>query len=206
MAEPHSRKVFERIYARARTWEDLPWHQPEPPRLLASAIAARAAPGSALDLGCGAGSYSIYLAQRGYGVTAVDFMPQAVEMARRRARDAGVDVTVVQADVTQFHHPGAFDLILDVGCLHGLSDQLRPAYLQQIRRWLAPGGDFILVHFSRRGWWDRWPVGPRRLTRAELESFLGTGLKTMACEHEVLAMPLLMGCSAEVGRYWFRRV
>lgn len=205
LSETRDRKVFARIYAGARTCEDLPWHQPEPPRVLTRALAARSAPGTALDLGCGAGSYSIFMAQLGYHVTAVDFMPQAVAMARERARAAGMTIAVEQADVTRFDHPGPFDLVLDVGCLHGLPDELRPAYRRQLLRWLAPGGDYVLVHFSRRGWWDGWPIGPRRVNRAGIETFLGPALKTMAYEPEVLTMPWFMGRRAEVGRYWFRR-
>lgn len=203
--ESRDRKIFERIYAGAKSCEDLPWHQAEPPRVLTRALEVRSSPGTALDLGCGAGSYSIFMAQRGYRVTALDFMPQAVAMARERATAAGVEVAVEQADVTRFEHPGPFDLILDVGCLHGIPDALRPAYRQQILRWLAPGGDYVLVHFSRRGWWDWWPIGPRRMNRGEIESFLGPSFQTMAYEPEVLKMPLFMGRRAEVGRYWFRR-
>jgi SAM-dependent methyltransferase len=206
MTEPQSRKVFERIYQRAKTCEDLPWHQAEPPRVLVSALTARSRPGPALDLGCGAGSNSIWMAQRGYRVTAVDFMPQAVAMTRERAKAAGVALTVEQTDVTRFDHPGPFDVVLDVGCLHGLPERLRPAYRERLLHWLAPGSDYVLVHFSSRGWWDRWPVGPRRVSRADLEAYFGPSFKIMAHEPEVLTMPLFMGRRAEVGRYWFRRV
>jgi SAM-dependent methyltransferase len=204
-SEADRRSVFERIYRRAKTCEDLPWHSADPPRMLTAALAARSRPGTALDLGCGAGSYSIYMAQQGYRVIAVDFMPQAAAITRQRAREAGVDLTVIEADVTAFEHPAPVDLVLDAGCLHGLPDGLRERYRQRLHGWLAPGSDYVLVHFSRRGWWDQWPIGPRRRSRAELEAFLGASLKPMAYESEILRMPLLMGHRAEVGRYWFRR-
>lgn len=210
MSEQQGRGVFERLYARAERAEDLPWHEAEPPALLTRAVEARATPGRALDLGCGAGTFSLWLAARGYQVTGLDFMPQAVRIAGERVREAGLDVTVAQADVTadatRLAHPGPFDVILDVGCLHGLPDALRPAYKRQILSWLAPDGDYILVHFGRRGWWDAWPIGPRRISREHLVGYFSPELREIACDPKITrGMPLLMGGGAEINRYWFKR-
>ena len=205
MSEP-SRKVFERIYRQATSFEELPWHTRELPELLLRVLAARDKPGAALDIGCGAGTHSLAMAGRGYRVLAVDFMPQAVAMTRRRAQQAGLDIAVVEADITTFAHPGPFDLMLDAGCLHSLSDALRPRYRQQILRWLAPGGDYILIHFGRRAWWDRWPVGPRRVPRRDIVALFGPELQEIEYDPTpALRMPWFMGRRALLGRYWFRR-
>ena len=63
--------------------------------------------GQALDLGCGSGAWAVRLAQRGWQVTGVDFVPKALRRARKRARIAGVEVRLVQGDVTGLAPPGS---------------------------------------------------------------------------------------------------
>ena len=201
-----SRKVFERLYSRAQRPEDLPWHRAEPPGLLVEALDARGGPGTALDVGCGAGNYSIYMAKRGYRVTGVDFMPQAVELLGRQAAAAGLDITAARADITAWDPPHPFDVVLDVGCMHSLGVERHRVYKSRLLRWLAPGGDFVLIHCGRRGWWDGWPIGPNRVAHETLERLFAPELVLQAYRPELLTgMPLFMGRSALVGRYWFRR-
>lgn len=201
-----SRRVFERLYSNAVRPEDLPWHRDEPPALLTRALAQRRGVGSALDLGCGAGTYSLFMARRGYRVTAVDFMPQAVKMLSEQAAAAGLDIEAVQADIMTWTPPRAFDVVLDVGCLHSLRAAQRAAYATLLQKALGPGGDYILTHCGRRGWWDRWPIGPERLTDAEVLDLLGPHLRLRAYEPEIMRnMPLFMGRSALVGRYWLQK-
>ena len=56
--------------------------------------------GSALDLGCGTGRWSVRLAERGWQVVGIDVVPKAIDAARHRAEQAGVDVTFKEGDVT----------------------------------------------------------------------------------------------------------
>src|SRR6185312_15956243 len=74
--------------------------------------------GSALDVGCGTGDSSIYLAQHDWTVTGVDFVAKALEKARGKARTADVSVKFVQADVTHLSQVGLdtkFELIVENG-------------------------------------------------------------------------------------------
>jgi SAM-dependent methyltransferase len=201
-----SRTVFERLYRRAKVASDLPWHRAEPPPLLVEALQTRRVPGAALDIGCGAGTYSLWLARQGWRVTAVDFMPQAVSMLRAEAARQKLDIEALQADITTWQASRTYDIVLDVGCLHSLGRDRHAVYRQQLLRWLAPGGDFILVHCSQRGWWDRWPVGPTRVGRAEFERLFAPELELRESRPETLTgLPFFMGWNAEVGRYWFHR-
>ena len=76
----------------------------------------------------------------------------------------------------------------------------------QLLNWLAPGGDFILLHFGRRGWWDWWPIGPKRVYRQTLCALFAPEFELVeyAAEHR-RGMPLFISKSALIGRYWFRR-
>ena len=56
--------------------------------------------GPALDLGTGSGIWAVWLARRGWQVTAVEIVEQALERARTRAAEAGVQVRFVERDVT----------------------------------------------------------------------------------------------------------
>jgi SAM-dependent methyltransferase len=85
---------------------------------------------SALELGCGTGDCSIYLAKHGWKVTAIDFVPKALAKARAKADAAAAPVAFVHADVTQLSRAGIgsdFNLIVDNGCLHNMSDGDRDA-------------------------------------------------------------------------------
>ncbi|MCV7258414.1 class I SAM-dependent methyltransferase [Mycobacterium shimoidei] len=124
-------------------------------------------PGSALDLGCGTGDASIYLAQHGWQVTGVDFVPKALEKARAKADSAGVTVDFVQADVTHLRQYGitpGFGLIVDNGCFHGMSDHDRDLYVQEVSAVAAPEARLFMVAFKPAG-----RLGPAGVEQAEIE-------------------------------------
>jgi SAM-dependent methyltransferase len=125
-------------------------------------------PGRALDLGCGSGTSSLRLARAGWTVTGVDFARRAILLAKQKARLANLSIDFQVADVTRL--PDALfaipnDLVLDIGCFHGLSPFGKTAYLNQMDRLLAPGGTWLLYGFFKPG--ER--PGPG-LTRSDLQS------------------------------------
>jgi ubiquinone/menaquinone biosynthesis C-methylase UbiE len=113
--------------------------------------------GSALELGCGTGDCAIYLAQHGWNVTAVDFVSQPLRAARAKAGAAGVSVDFRQADVTRLSRTdigSGFQLIVDNGCLHNMSDGDRDAYVREVGAVAAPDARLLVVAFvpgGRRG-------------------------------------------------------
>jgi SAM-dependent methyltransferase len=108
------------------------------------------APGRALDIGCGTGTNVITLAKHGWQVTGVDYAIQAIRTARRKVRLAGVKANLLSGDITRLNDlSGPFDLVLDIGCYHGLNPAERRAYLENIERFLASSGTFLTYVFYK---------------------------------------------------------
>lgn len=126
------------------------WDSSEPHPELKELVAGRPR-GRALDLGCGTGTDAIYLAQQGWDVVGVDFVPEAIETAQLRALAAGSSPRFVVGDVTRLREGGVdgpFDLILDTGCYHGIAASLRGAYATEVGSVAAPGADFYVAGIS----------------------------------------------------------
>lgn len=140
------RLFFNLFYFRRPPWDT----GVSPPELIA--FIDSHPPGRALDLGCGTGTNAITLAQRGWQVIGVDFVGRAVRAARRKARQARVQVDFRVDDVTRLRGvSGPFDLVLDIGCLHSLSPRQKAAYIENLPRLLAPQGTFLLYAFLAPG-------------------------------------------------------
>jgi SAM-dependent methyltransferase len=155
-----------------------PWEQMAEPQiagqiagLFAREEAERDPPyGRALDLGCGSGIWSVALAQRGWQVTGVDFVPKAVRRARERAEQAGVELELRTGDVTKLDTAGirsGFQLILDFGCFHDeLSDEQRSQEGREATAAAAPGATLLIMSWEqgRRG-----PL-PRGASRDDIQA------------------------------------
>jgi SAM-dependent methyltransferase len=124
--------------------------------------------GTALDLGCGTGDSSIYLAQHGWRVTGVDYVPQALDKARAKAAANKASVDFVRADVTRLSSAGLgnnFGLIVDNGCLHNMSDSDRDAYVREVSAVAAPDARLLIVAFAPGGRFGVRGVGPAEMER-----------------------------------------
>jgi SAM-dependent methyltransferase len=125
-------------------------------------------PGAALDLGCGTGDSSIYLAKNGWRVTGVDFVARAVDKARAKAEANKVAVNFVRADVTRLSSGGigsTFGLIVDNGCLHGMSPDDRDAYVREVTAVAAPDARLLLVEFVPGGTYGVPGIDPDEVKR-----------------------------------------
>ncbi|GAA1283270.1 methyltransferase [Planotetraspora silvatica] len=112
-------------------------------------------PGRALDLGCGEGADAIWLARRGWHVTATDISRVVLSRAARHAESAGV------ADLVDWQHhdlgasfpAGEFDLV-SAHFLHSLGDMPRERILRTAAAAVAPGGVLLVVGHSGPPPWD----------------------------------------------------
>jgi len=200
------KKVQEMFYKKAAAAEELPWHTEKLPSLLVDAVSRRKSAGKALDLGCGTGVFSVYLAKQGYEVTGLDFIPKALEMASKRAQAENVKVGWILADLLHWNTADQFDLILDSGCLHTVTSRNLQRYKQQLLSWTTPQTDFILAHWGKRHWFDWRPVGPRRRTRQTLLRFFSPEFREEAYQQEVMTgVPLPIGPHVLGQSFWFKR-
>ena len=130
--------------------------------------------GRALDLGCGRGQYTPELARRGWQAIGIDYVPAAIEAAKRRDADGAMyvvgDVTDLPAEL------GTFDFFLDIGCFQGLDDTQRRAEAQGVTALAKPEATMLMLAF-----------GPTRLS-----SVLGGAnrqdVETAFAEWEMLAV------------------
>ena len=112
-------------------------------------LGAREPAGRALDLACGEGRNAIWLAKRGWAVTAVDYSDVAIERARKLAATEGVEVEWVCADLTSYEpDPEAFALVVISYLQVGRAE--RRLVLAHTARALAPGGELFMIGHALR--------------------------------------------------------
>jgi SAM-dependent methyltransferase len=124
--------------------------------------------GAALDLGCGTGSWSVQLAERGWDVTGVEIVAKPLRAARERAQKAGIEVRFLEGSVAALRDTGVgsgFRLVLDFGTVHGLAPAEVKAVAREVSAVTTDDATLLMYTFSpaRRG-----PI-PRGLSREEVE-------------------------------------
>lgn len=129
--------------------------------------------GRVLDLGCGTGEHALLAASRGAAATGVDIAPTAIASARSKARERGLDARFLVHDALRVGDLGEhFDVVLDCGFFHVLSDRDRTRLAETCRSIMHLGSTYHLLCFS-----DRVPgdAGPRRVRRDEIRSVFAQG-------------------------------
>ena len=132
-----------------------------PPELVAAVEGPEALePGRALDMGCGTGTNAVYLAKRGWEVTAIDAVGRPLRAARQKAEAADVSPRFVHGDVTKLPElgvGGGYGLVFDLGCLHSVPAERRDAYAAGVTAAAGPGATFLLFGFAPGAM--RWAAG-----------------------------------------------
>jgi len=161
---------FEAVYQGAY----IPWEIGAPQPALAELVNAGWCAGAVLDAGCGTGELGLAVAERGHGVTGLDISPRAIEFARGKAAERGLDVDFRAADVTALvGYDGAFDTVLDSGLLHVLDAAAQDRYVEVLRRVCRPGARVAVLCFADVPG-GRTP-GSRGLTEARLRELFTDG-------------------------------
>ena len=102
--------------------------------------------GKALDLCCGAGTNTVYLAEKGFEVTGIDISPTAVDIAKEKAEQANAKINFsVQNFVELPFRDELFDFIFDMGCFHHVEPEDREKFIGGVHRVLKDGGLYMLT-------------------------------------------------------------
>ncbi|MEX2198411.1 MAG: methyltransferase domain-containing protein [Burkholderiales bacterium] len=149
MAGP-TREFWEERFAAGNT----PWDRgASSPQLASWLRAGSLKPCRILVPGCGSGYEVVDLALAGFEVTGLDYADEAISRTHRNLKKAGVDATLVQADVLAWEPDRAFDAVYEQTCLCALYPDQWREYADRLHRWLAPGGKLfaLFMQWLREG-------------------------------------------------------
>ena len=133
---------------------DIPWDTGEPLDYLVDFVRSRPVPpGRALDVGCGTGTNSIWLARQGFDVLGVDLSDIAIGRAREKLGDSDVPCRFAALDILSDPVPGGpFDFVFDVGCFHIFDEsEERALFAERVAAVLDQDGFWLSLIGSTEG-------------------------------------------------------
>lgn len=191
-SESDPAQFWEKVYSARSTWG-------ERANPLLAEIVETLDPGTALDLGCGAGGDTLWLARRGWQVTAVDISTTAVDAVRELAAEQGLPdrVSTEQHDLARTFPRGEFDLV-SAQYFHTPFAFPRSQVLRTAAEALRPGGLLLVVdHGSIAPWsWNQDP-DTHFPTPAEVADELGLAPERWAILRAEMPRRLATGPSGE---------
>ena len=162
----HFRTQYEELYR-----SDEYFWGTEPADFLEKLIAVKPPrPGiKVLDIGCGEGKDAVYMAQKGYDVTAFDLTESGIRKTIRLAAERGTKLNAYTADINDFETDETFDIIYSTGTIQYLADENIPGFFDKIGKMTRPHGLHYFNVFVEKPYltlppdWDReekmWKTG-----------------------------------------------
>lgn len=151
---------------------DLPWDTQQAERRFVEVVGELQPPTRrAMDLGCGTGTNALWLGREGFETIGIDIAAAAVERARQRAREAGLEqVRFACASVLDPLpvEPGTIGVATDRGCFHTVGADDRPRYAQRVAEALAAGGWWVMICGSADEIRAEGEHGPPQLTAGQI--------------------------------------
>jgi cyclopropane fatty-acyl-phospholipid synthase-like methyltransferase len=119
-------------------------------------------------------------AELGLDVTGIDFSPNAIRLAEKKAREQRLDARFLVADALELEgRREQYDTVLDCGLFHVFDDHDRTRFVRSLGRIIVPGGRYFMLCFSDQQPGD-W--GPRRVSRNEIQSSFTNGWRIDSIE------------------------
>ena len=137
-------------------WDELyklkstPWDSGREEKILTDLIeTGKIKKGLTLDIGCGQGTDSLYLKEKGFPVIGIDISLYGLRLAREKGKNKNIKIILCQGDALELPFISkSFDLINDRGCFHHINKKNRPDYCSEIYRILKPEGKILLRVFG----------------------------------------------------------
>lgn len=127
---------------------------------------------------------TLLAASLGYEALGIDMSATAIELAKAKATERGVQARFVVADALRLVDLGEqFDTVLDCGLFHVLDDDERERYVNSLAEVVPSGGRYHMLCFSDRQPGD-W--GPRRVTQAEVRAAFSAGWRIESIDSAVI--------------------
>jgi SAM-dependent methyltransferase len=129
-----------------------PWDIGTPQPAIARLASEGGFAGAVLDAGCGTGENALLLASLGLPVLGVDVAESALAMARKKARDRGIEAEFAAADAFQLERLGRrFETVLDCGLFHTFDGNERRGYVASLASVTEHDGTLYVLCFSDEG-------------------------------------------------------
>lgn len=151
-----------------------PWDIGKPQRPFIRLAETGEITGSVLDVGCGTGENSLFLASLGHEVWGIDFSPKAIKKARGKAKQRRIKVDFYVYNALKLGGlKRQFDCAIDSGLFHVFPDEERAIYARSLHHALHTNGKYFMMCFSEKEPTD-WG-GPRRVTQQEIRETFANG-------------------------------
>ncbi|MAE67606.1 MAG: methyltransferase type 11 [Phycisphaeraceae bacterium] len=150
---------------------DMPWDiDAVSPDLVAVVDDLALAPGTrVLEVGCGTGINTIWMAQRGFDALGIDVAPRAIELASARREALASEARFERADfLAGQSFQGSFGLIFDRGCFHSFEPKQRDVFAGRVHDALAPDGHWLTLCGNADEKRPEGAKGPPQLTAAQV--------------------------------------
>lgn len=158
---------------------EIPWDITEPPEPLVELVTSgKIHPCKTVDLGCGSGNYSLYLAKQGFDVTGIDISPTAINMAIEKGKKKGLSCNFIAANLLDGLDDlsAQYDFAFDWEVLHHIFPEDRKRYIKSVYNLLKSNALYFSVCFSEKdpqfggsGKFRKTPIGTTLYFSSEQE-------------------------------------